>query len=192
MPETIYVVAGGPSLINFDWPKLDDKRVIVVNRAFQKLPNAEVVYFSDVRFFNMYETELLKHDATLISGSRLDHASVEKYSLTGIKGLDLTPGCLRSGNNSGYAAINLAVHKFAKRIILLGFDMKFSNDHHHWHDGYHMKGNQLVERERKFSKMIPYFKYLVEPLNDLGIEIINACPDSALEAFPKATINEIL
>jgi hypothetical protein len=180
MDEIMYVVAGGPSLHNYDWRRLADKRVIAVNRAYETVPGAEAVYFSDRRFFDWHKTTLLGHAGRLITGAKMDHPAVERYTLTGHKGLDLTPGCLRSGNNSGYAAINLAVHLGAKIIILLGFDMCFDGQRTHWHSGY-----VVANRQKQFSKMLPFFDTLKPALDKIGVTVINACSTSQIEAFVK-------
>jgi len=183
MDEVIFIVAGGPSLRGYNWNRLKGKRVIAVNRAYETIPWAEVIYFSDLRFFEWHENALLNHKAKKITGSRLEHPDVERYKITGQKGLDLKPGHLKSGNNSGYAAINLAIHLKAKIIILLGFDMQFDEQGTHWHNGH-----KIANRERQFSKMIPYFDSIKPALDEAGITVINACINSRIEVFPKVPL----
>lgn len=183
-----YIVGGGPSLLGFDWSCLKDKRVIAVNRSFEVLPDAECVYFSDLRFWDWHKDSLVKHRAKKISGiRRMSHEAIETYKITGLTGLDMDPGCLRQGNNSGYGAINLAVHLGAKEIILLGFDMQFSSGRSHWHDGY-----PVLNAERVFRKMMGFFDTLVEPLKQLDVSVLNANPSSLLTAFPKISLEEAL
>ena len=105
---------------------------------------------------------------------------MERYKLTGHKVLDMKPGHLKSGNNSGYAAINLAIHMGAKVVILLGFDMKFDAAGSHWHEGH-----KIANRERQFSKMLPFFDTLPVELKRVGVSVINACEDSRIDVFPK-------
>lgn len=186
--ERIYIVGGGSSLRGFDWRRLDGRRVIAVNRAFEVLPNAECVYFSDLRFWTWHSEKLLQHKARKISGvRRMPHEAIETYQITGITGLDMNPGCLRQGNNSGYGAINLAAHLKVKEIMLLGFDMQFTAGQCHWHDGY-----PVINVERVFGKMVGFFDSLVQPLKDLGISVFNANPSSVLSTFPKISLDEAL
>jgi hypothetical protein len=184
-----YIAAGGHSLRGFDWKRLRGKNVIAVNRSFQMLPLAQFIYFSDQRFWDWHKDELVKHPAEKITGARLpDGLPITRYQLTGIDGLDLTPGCLRHGNNSGYAAINLSVHLGASKIILLGFDMHLdTRGKAHWHDGY-----ITTNRASSYFKMLPHFKTLVEPLAKFGVEIFNANPNSALNDFPKVPLDSVL
>lgn len=184
--NTIYCVGGGPSLKGFTWNKLAGRRVIAVNRAYETCPNAEAVYFSDLRFWLWHRDGLLAHKGRLITGAKhVSHPRVETWLLTGKSGLELSNGKLKSGNNSGYAAMNLAVHLKARRIILLGYDMRFLDGKCHWHSGH------IVQmQERVFDNMIPYFDTLGSALAVLNIEVINASPDSALETFEKCDIND--
>jgi len=183
-----YVVGGGPSLRGFDWSRLQSRRVIAVNRAFEKLPDAEVVYFSDLRFWNWNKDALLRHTGRKASCMRkLRHPEIESYETTGISGLETTPGKIRHGNSSGYAAINVAVHRGAQEIVLLGFDMRFVDGRCHWHDGY-----PVANVEKSFKQMVKYFDTLVGPLKEVGVLVLNANPDSAIGAFPKISLGEAL
>ena len=183
-----YLVGGGPSLRGFDWSRLDGKNVIAVNRAFQVLPNAPYVYFSDKRFWDWHGAQLKSYSGRIISGAhRLRVNGVESYQFTGVAGLDLTPGKLRHGNSSGYAAINLAVHLGARKIVLLGYDMRMVDDRAHWHDGY-----PVVARQNVFDKMHAFFETMVPQLKQLDVTVLNACPGSRINAFPQISHEEAL
>ena len=186
MDDTIYIVAGGPSLKGFDWGRLNSKRVIAVNRSYEVLPNAEIIYFSDKRFFYWHKEKLLKHKARKITGAVLNHPDIEEIRFSGRGGLDRRPGYIKNGNNSGYAAINLAYHLRPSTIVLLGFDMRFEDGNSHWHDGHPIKN-----KETQFEKMVPYFKTLALHLKAAGIEVLNACPDSSVECFTKIPLSSI-
>lgn len=182
MSKPWYIVGGGPSLKGFDWDRLDGRRVIAVNRAFAVLPRAEIVYFTDGRIWEVYRANILDHRGKLVTGAakkHVDHPRVENYRLTGLLGLDRTPGHLRHGNNSGHAALNLAYHLSARRIYLLGFDMIYTDGASHWHEGY-----PWLHRERVFDKMTPHFGAIAAELAAEGIHVWNANPDSNLAAFP--------
>lgn len=190
MDNVIYLVAGGPSLSSFDFNRLKGKRIIAINRAYEVLPFAETVYFSDDRFFDWHKKGLADHQGEKVSGARKleTEMPITFYHFTGIDGLDLQPGCLRHGNNSGYAAINLAVHYGAKKIILLGYDMKFNKaGDSHWHEGY-----PTTARERVFDKMISHFDTLVKPLAELNIEVFNTNHYSRLKVFPFIELDKAL
>jgi hypothetical protein len=123
-----------------------------------------------------------------VSQDFADHPQVNMLRLTGQQGLEPEPTGLRTGSNSGYQAINLAVHLGAKKIVLLGYDMKQARGRNNWHDEPRPHASQDVYEQ----SMLPHFASLVDPLRELGVEVINATPDSALECFPKATLAEAL
>jgi hypothetical protein len=115
---------------------------------------------------------------------------VKTLRLTGATGLEDDPGRLRHGSNSGYQAINLAYHFGAKRIVLLGMDMH-TDGHCHWR-------KRTVEttpgdfNQTLRQTMLPKFNSLVEPLREVGVEVFNATPGSALTCWPLCTLEEFL
>ncbi len=117
-----------------------------------------------------------------------DHPQVNALQITGQTGLETEPTGLRHGSNSGYQAINLAVHLGAKRIILLGYDMRQDGGRNNWHD----EARPLASPDVYKQSMLPHFDTLVEPLRERGVEVINATPDSALECFPKISLEDAL
>ena len=184
--ETIYIIGGGPSLKGFNWTKLISKRTIAVNKAFLFYPGADVLYWTDVRFYDWYEKEINEFKGLKVTNkNRPVRDDVINLLDTGRLGLDTNPSNIRHGSNSGYAAINLAVHLGAKTIVLLGFDMRMTGQRSHWHDGYTTPQNPTVYAQA----MIPAFDTLVEPLRNLKIEVYNACPTSALNTFKKCSID---
>lgn len=186
--ETCYIVGGGPSLTNFDWSQLDDKFVIAINRAYEQLPNADIVYFTDIDFYQHNKTGLLAHSGRLIKGStrvpcspRVD-ARVEEYKLVAEKGWKTNDGQLCHGSNSTYAAINLAgAHLGFKTIYLLGVDLKVSQHQSHWHDGH-----PRIDPPSVYDKMERNFNSLAPRLKRINIDVfnINKPEHTSLTCFP--------
>ncbi len=93
------------------------------------------------------------------------------------------------GGNSGFQAINLAAQFGAKRIALIGYDMRLDLGIH-WH-GRHPQGlnnpseHNIARWRRSVDAAAPV-------LDALGIEVINCSPVSALTAYPKMTLSEAL
>lgn len=196
MDNIIYIVGGGLSLEGYDFSLLDDRRVIAVNASYEYLPNAEIVYSSDSRFFDIFD-----HDVPLILhtgrkatiDNKTKFPGTEVYKNTGRAGLELTPGCLRNGNNSVYAAINLAAHEGARTIVLMGVDMKCSTTKTHYHGGHSVEGKKVHMHPRVFNKMIKYFSTLTYPLSMIGIEVFNAVGEegSDLKSFPTIDLKDV-
>lgn len=189
--ETIYIIGGGPSLKNFDFKKLNGRRTIAINKAIIYKWDADVLYWTDGRFYTWFKNEVdnfkgLKY--ALKPGSQYTH-DIKVLKKGKPYGLETDPQSLAHGFNSGYAAINLAYHLGASRVILLGFDMANDGRESHFHDGYPTKGagNKIYT-----DKFLPGFKQLNVELKNSGMTILNASPYSKLNIFPKITIEQAL
>ena len=186
-----YIVGGGPSLKGFDWNLLSDKYVIAVNRSYEVLPNARIVYFTDLDWYEEHKQGLNSHRGCLINGSNSvsQHIpNVIQYTLTQQYGLVMEDKCLAHGHNSVYAAINLAVQMKFNKIYLLGVDMKWSGDDTHWHDGH-----TRTDPEHAYKMMLTAFDTIVDPLKELNVEVINVndINKTALKAFPIKSFEEV-
>lgn len=169
--DSCVIVAGGPSLANFDWQQLKYRDVIAINNAAFRLPYAKYVYFANLDWFERFRNELRAHAGQVIAGS-LDpgvpwvrHMPFTEYE--GLRG---------GGGNSGYAAIGLAVELGYRRIYLLGYDLKRPGENFH---------RDHTWTSHKPDEWIPMFDRLAPLLAAQGIEVINCGPDSALTCFKK-------
>lgn len=101
----------------------------------------------------------------------------------------IASGSRAGGGNSGFQALNLAVQFGAKKVILVGFDMRIDRGVH-WH-GRH-PGHLNNPREANFVKWREAFNESAPTLADMGVTVINASPVSALTAFPILSFEEAL
>ena len=188
--ETAFILGGGPSLSNFDFAKLKYKKTIIINKAVQFYPQGDILYWTDARVYQWYKKDIdnFKGEKYTIKPYNVSK-DVKALRNTGKSGLEYDPTGLRHGNNSGYAAINLAYHLGVKRIVLLGFDMGNEGKTGHFHDGYPVKVTQ--NKTYEFS-MAPMFLSLVDPLKKKNVEIINANPQSKLTCFPRMSLDKAL
>jgi hypothetical protein len=93
------------------------------------------------------------------------------------------------GSNSGYQAINLAVHFGVSRILLLGFDMQVAPDgRKHWFGNH--PGN--MNNNSPYGLFIEKFGTLPPDLKKAGVEVVNCSRVTALECFQRMTIEEAL
>ena len=96
---------------------------------------------------------------------------------------------LSTGYNSGFQAINLAYLFGFRRVILLGYDMKFgSNGEKHCHPD-HPDYNPL---DATVDKWVCTFNKIAPMMKELGLEVINATRDTDLECFPQVQLEELL
>lgn len=103
----------------------------------------------------------------------------------GDEGLSNNPGALRTGLNSGYQALGLAIAAGAARVVLLGYDMHFDGDRDHWHAGHPVRVGEGMYRDvyaKFFNKLAPL----------LATPVLNATPGSALQCFPQVTLESLL
>lgn len=189
--EAIVCVGGGPSLDRADVEACrGHARVLCVNDAIRLAPWADTLYAADARWW-------LSHQETkLFTGLKfglqpcIGRPDVTILRQTGRLGLETDPTGLCTGGNSGYQAINLAVHLGASTIILLGYDLRRIDGRAHWF-GSHVSPLHDPS-DAQLIAWRGYFATLVRPLADRGIVIINATPDSALVCFPQQALTEAL
>jgi len=127
--QTVFVVGGGPSLLNFDFDRLKGQRIVAINLAFTKLPFAQFCFFADNRFWGWHEAALRQFQHHVVSTARnvkVDHPHYHmiKRNHDQNEWFSLVENIV-VGKDSGVQAINLAYHLGAQRTILLGFDMGF-------------------------------------------------------------------
>lgn len=184
--STMVCIATGPSLTQAQVDAVRDKaRVIVVNDAYRLAPWADVLYAADAKWWKWHKNvpgfagRKYSIDPTQIVG-------IDTLRNSGETGLCLGPHGLRTGHNSGYQAINLAVHLGAKRIILLGYDMQGARNKQHFF-GKHPDGSQPP-----FAACLKDFATLVGPLAAAGVEIVNCTPGSAIRCFRVARLEDVV
>jgi hypothetical protein len=189
--ETVYIIGGGPSLVNFDWNQLIGKRTIAINKAIVSYPNADVLYWTDSRIYGWYKNEIDKFKG--LKYTIRDHSSYSADSRILRKGnafgLEESRDSLCHGNNSGYAAINLAYLFGVKKIVLLGYDMHNDGKQSHYHDGYPVPatGDNIYR-----DQFIPGFKVLADILKEKKVEVYNASMTSSLTVWPKISFEQAL
>lgn len=197
-PEsTMVVCATGPSLTAEDVSYCRDKaHVIAVNDAHRLAPWAACLYSSDASWYHRHDGASAYDGPkwTVDYGAWRDtygvrYPAIQRLQNTGDAGIETDPSGLRNGRNSGYAAINLAIHYGATRILLLGFDMgrgpgqpaHFFGDH---------PGS--LQQRSPFVTFIAMFRTMVAPLKALGVEVINCTRGGRLNVFPRADVREVL
>ncbi len=93
------------------------------------------------------------------------------------------------GGNSGFHALNLAVQFGARRIVLVGYDMTVRNGLH-WH-GAHPRGmnNPTETNTRRWARVLDD---QAERIASLGVEVLNASPVSALTAYRRVKLEDVI
>jgi hypothetical protein len=184
---TVVCIATGPSLTKSDADFCRGKAfVLAIKDAIRVAPWADALYGCDAKWWEV------NGDTLNFSGAKytLDPKAHRWATLLGRSGDDgletIQKDSLRTGLNSGYQAINLAVHLGATRIVLLGYDMQPGPR------GNHFFGEHPWRRHLPYAMVLPKFDTLIKPLRDLGIEVVNATRRTALKAFPCVSLEEAL
>jgi len=119
----------------------------------------------------------------------LPYKKVERILVTGLYGYDEIIGHIRTGANSGYQAIHLAIQSEAAKVLVLGVDMTLRHGIH-WH-GPHTSGLSNPS-ERFFQRCLPMFAALGEVATLKGVDVVNCSPTSLVTAFRRSTLEKEL
>lgn len=194
--ETCFIIGGGPSLRGFDPESIHGLgRVIAVNNAYQLCPWCDILYFADAQWYEWHKEHLAPFTGRIVTGCvvpRIEGARhVRIHPFPGLqKNRDEV-----AGNNSGYHAMNLAYHLGVKKMILLGFDADVQKDgenlHSHWHAG-HPDGVEPERRAEIMNRFARGFGHLALPLEQAGIEVVNASPNSRIDCWPRLALDEAI
>ena len=182
--KTVFVMASGPSLSVADVERVAEYShehgypVVVTNTTYQLALWADALFFHDVQWWRVYGDHVKKH----FGGLCVTVAKIEDPRVTRINTIDFAYG------NSGGGAINLAIHRGAKRIILLGLDGQYAKDgRRHWHQQHKKLGDAC-----SLPRWVTRFPALAEHAKRSGVEVINASRETALTCFARGVLEDLL
>jgi hypothetical protein len=199
---TIVCLASGPTLTDGDVARVraSGLPVIAVNDAIRLAPWAPVLYSSDRAWWRFYRGVADYTGLRVSVGSKRGAADpilggpwaapIVVLRHTGVEGLESDPTGLRTGGNSGYAAINLAVHLGARKVLLLGYQGGPLAAQSHFF-GRHPVG--LTEStETNYAAFRRAYETLAPALAAGGIAVRNCTPRTRLHAFETADLRDEL
>lgn len=178
---------------------LHDKNVIGVNLAFLLGDWVSAMYFCDAQIYKIYQPLIHNfHNLKVTCGQAFTNFSPSMVNIKRLKrdnrpGLSTATDTICWNQNSGAASINFAVLAGAKRIMLLGFDMKpDDNGRTHWVNGVNGTLYKKPSTPTVLKNFIKKFPYVAEAAKRAKVEILNVNPDSALLDFKRVRLNEVL
>ncbi len=187
---TMVLLGDGPSLELQDVNAVRGRaRVLAMNTSFRLAPWADVLWSYHTRDLQQVSGVDPQTYRGLILSAEQAPVPWPLVALTAAEGLDLNPTGVCHGNNSGYSAINLAVHLGAKRIVLLGYDCCAAED---GKVNFARPADYAGRRAYSFELWRKRFATLVAPLRAAGVEVLNASRRTALECFPRVVLEEAL
>ena len=200
-PKPTVILGDGPSLKDTDLGLLRDgnAKVLCINYSIRRFPAADVFYYhheekveemiGSVDVLGRFLTgELQVYSSSFVSKHAGRPWPVVPFS--GRTGFELDPRLgIRTGGNSGAAAINLAYHMGARKIVLVGVDCcEAENGEFNW-----WKTPRDPSRLKyDYPDWIRKFELLAAELPGTGLEVVNASVRTALKTFPQVTLAEAL
>lgn len=191
--QTCAVLASGPSMTQEVADLVKGKcPAIAINTTYRLAPWADILYAADrewwaghpeARKFAGRKVSILGNTNSAMEFEELDYVENGGYGL-----LDPRPTHVRTGKNSGYQAMHIAIHLGAKRILMCGLDMRPIGGKEHWH-GDHPDG---VKKTMPYETWRSLFNQCAPFIRARGIEVINCTPDSALHCFKKQKLEDAL
>jgi len=180
--KSVYIVGGGGSLLGFNFAKLKDLDTIAVNVAALDVPNPTYCITADSSIFRKVQEGYFKNvKTTWVLVTNPNHSVMKMkdgcfkniktgfvYNLlcvnmiirnAGVDGIGFSFNDFRTGYNSGFCGLQLAVLLGYTEIHLLGFDLTLGKKCH-YHNKY---------RNHKISKhsFNTYFDNFIKALDIL-------------------------
>lgn len=211
--DKIFVIGGGPSLAGFDFTRLTNAHTIAVNKSFLSVPNLDYFISVDFTFLQKINRNQFKTlSATKIFVADLSYPFLKEvdgrimdtrfnliYRLGDYdmivksrkkEGMGLTFKDFRTGKNSGFCALQLAVILGFKKIYLLGMDL-CSSSSTHYHNGY---GEEKKQFNKKLEEYFIFFEKGLSELRDKSdVEVFSCSKKSKLNSIiPFCDVNGVV
>lgn len=200
------LAASGPSQDAEDLAKAKaaDCIVLVINRTWELCPTADLLYACDHTWWrNVQDGHSLCNGDRVrqeFSGELWTQNSskgqaevIKQFGLKAVNGqhelfggFSFVPGLVVFAGNSGYQALQIAVQAFASRILLTGIDCRDG----HWHPPHN--GGLANPDQDRLDRWRDAFEVAAEALKENPVEVINCSRSSAVDAFPKAALADVL
>jgi hypothetical protein len=180
------IVATGPSLKRDDIELFRGKATAVaVNCAVFYAPWAEYLFAGDSVWWRHYGPKIQWYKGQRVSRT---HRAKNIQSWRG--------NWPRTGGNSGHMAIQYSVDQGAKNIALLGFDQQKTEGKAHCHADHPKFKDDGQRTNMANAGGIGAWPRLMnrtaKDLKERGVKVINLSRETALECFPRMTIDQFL
>ena len=184
--KTAVVIASGPSLTAEDvylvaaYRALHPCVVLVTNTSFRAAPWADVLFFHDWRWWEVHQAEVKRS----FPGLKVTIAASRDPAVISLAGL-----AFDAYLNAGGGAISLALLGGCQRVICLGLDAQVGpQGQTHWHGSHPKPCGDAVSLPIWAEK----FADLARVAQARGVPVLNASRTTALDCFPRVTLEEVL
>ena len=191
--ECVFIIGGGPSVLEQDLERLRGRRVIVINSSVFAVPWADILYFGDWRWWNEQDNRaaVASFQGRVVTTSRLvSDPKVKVCKKTNPPGLAFARDSLMQKWTSLTAATNLAVHLVGPggMIVWLGADGKITPERTHHH-----KPHRWPHKPGAYDKQHADLVTIVPQLAELDIAAFNASPGTAwTDLLPPINLADVL
>lgn len=201
----VAIVGGGTSLTGFDFEELRGAHVLAVKGSIFDIPWADAGFGLDMPRYMDWRDKLANVQSRVYWAVPVDQ--IDKTGpppsdnvtflrrLSG-EGISDDNGEIYGGGTSGFGAVQVALHKRAKEIVLFGFDyipdtavahtvngVPFRHNDRNYTRKMHQSAANWLEWSKHFAIYLPY-------LEAHKVRVFNACPNSYIEAFPKMSLED--
>lgn len=170
MEDTWAILASGPSMSQEVADRVRGLKVIAVSNTYELAPWADVLVSNDRTWWTN------NPKAKEFEGEKFCGLCIEAP-----KDVTKFPGAM-SGSNSGLLAMQVAVSKGAKTILLFGIDLA----------GSHYFGDHPAPLRNPTQKRFEIFQKQFANYRPAGVQVFNCSPESELKAYAFKDIKELI
>lgn len=204
---TIVCIGTGPSLTlqQIEVARRKAFTLFGCNNIWQIVPDLKVLYGCNLGWWRHYWSDELKtHPAEKWTTNReaADEFGLNWIAECNARGLSTDPAVIHHGHGSGYSMLNLAYLMGAQRIVLLGFDLKYAPDYEgaeqkigstprHYFGEYPsalQHWPKVHVRRGIHTELLELYESVA---SQALVEIVNCTADTALECFPRTSIDAL-
>ncbi len=195
--KTAVILACGPSLTDADVLNAHGSagvRTIAVNNSWRMAPFADALYAADPDWWLHCAPPLDAFHGERWTQHRQWNQRPKPPKVQEIQSelgdkISDDPSYIYTGSNSAFQAMGLAINWGARRVIFLGLDLSRDPDgRNHWFGDY----PDPIRNCQSYPRFIQAFETVAPILQERGIQVINASRRTALNCFPKMTIEGAL
>jgi hypothetical protein len=182
---------------------LEKWRGIVVSDAYRLLPRFDVLMGGDREWWAVhkgcpsFEGEKWSSHEHDIHGTEFvndKRVLADQYDLNLVTGRDgdefsFDPKFIRYGSNTGFQAINLALLFGCRRIVLVGFNLCHVAGQAHFFGDHPQQLRRTKDEE--YRGFVKHYERAARRLPK-DVSIVNATPNSALDCFPRLSLEDAL
>lgn len=191
--ECVAIIASGPSTKHANIPALRERiNVLAIKQNVDLCPWADVVYGCDAAWW-IHRRGLPGFKGVKLSYAPVPFKDIRQIEIDRSRDAILTekPGCVGTGGNSGFQALNIAVQFGATGICLIGYDCRQDGNSPHWYGRNEWQGS-ANPIEDNYKRWRNGFAASAQSLLDLGVDVVNASNKSKLDCFRKASVEDTL